>query len=170
MSSRGLRGVAWVFLAISIAWGLSTIFPLVYTTFFPYPDVQQILLALEGRELPREAISPLVKDVTDSTGHMRRAIKVNVSWRLSGEYNVEQSHSSKRADFSYVAWFEKRSKPTILVLTRTEVDHNLLRYEANEGQLLPILSGYVFPMALLTFSISCLWWTGPKRLSEKQTK
>jgi hypothetical protein len=53
--------------------------------------------------------------------------------------------------------FEKRSKPTILVVTRTVTDRSRLRFDTSENELSGIVRAYLIPLVALTASAIWLW-------------
>jgi uncharacterized protein (DUF952 family) len=161
------RGVACVLLVLSIVWTAVAICPLLYSLLFPTQDIQRIVRALEGSETLGEDLAPLTQQVTNSAGRLRRAIQVGAFWRISGDYNIKTSHSSKSAQLSYLAWFEKRSNPIILIVTRTDVDGSRLRYEINEGDPLRTLRFYLLPVAALVFSV--FWFRSRRAFFRKES-
>src|SRR5437764_12876827 len=108
------RAAPALFLVVSSIWMLAVTVPLSYSVLFPNPDIRHILLALEGKETLRADLVSLLQ-VTNSTGHLRRTIPVAAFFGISAEYQRGQSHMTKTNEVSNLAWFEKRSKPTILV-------------------------------------------------------
>jgi hypothetical protein len=95
-------------------------------------------------------------------GQLEHAIQMAAYWGASAEYKHGESHTTKTKEVSYLAWFEKRSKPTIFVVTRTETDGSEVAFYINEGSPLGILRVYLLPTAVLAFS---LYWFVKKRSS-----
>ena len=123
------QAVAWVLFVISIVWAAAIDGPVVYSFLFPSHDIQQIIRAFEGRETLDSNLAPLSQAVTGSAGLMRRAVLVGAYWHVSADYNVKESHTTRTTQLAYLAWFEKRNEPTILIVTRAEVDGSKLRYK-----------------------------------------
>jgi hypothetical protein len=127
------QAFAWVLFAISIVWAAAIDGPVIYSFLFPGHDIQQIIRAFEGRETLHADLAPISQAVTVSAGLMRRAVPVGAYWHVSADYNIKESHTTRTTQLAHSAWFEKRSEPTILILTRTEVDGSQLRYNVGEG-------------------------------------
>jgi hypothetical protein len=119
----------------------------------PDQDIRRIVRALEGRETLPEALAPLAEQIVNTAGHLKRAIQVSVYWHVEADYNIKKSHKTKETQISYLAWFEKRAKPTILIVTRTEVDGSELHFDIDEGEPIGTLRFYLLPLLLLAFSI-----------------
>ena len=139
--------------------------PLCYSLLFPNPEIRHIVRAFEGREDLEGLLAPLAS-VTNSVGRLKRAIQVTAYWGVSAEHKGGESHTTKTAEVSYLAWFEKRSKPTILVVTRTQVDNSRARFDTDEGSLLRTLRIYLVPAVALAFSV---YWFVSRRSFERQS-
>lgn len=161
------RAVSWVVFVLSVVWAAAINFPLFYSLLFPSQDIQQIIRALEGRETLGGDLAPLSQEVNGSAGQMRRAIQVGAYWHVSGDYNIKESHTTRTTQLSYLAWFEKRKEPTILIVTRTEVDGSRLHYDIDEGDPLSTLRAHLLPVLALAFSACWLFW--PRSRSRKNT-
>jgi hypothetical protein len=142
-----------VLLVLSSLWTVATLSPLFYSLLFPNQDIQHIVRALEGRETLREELTPLVRGTIDTSGHLKRAIQVGAYFYASAEQKLRESHTTKEVEIAYLAWFEKRSKPTILVITRTEIDGSLLRFHTYEGRPIGTIRAYLLPVLVLAFSV-----------------
>ena len=151
------RAASIVLLVLSAAWALATFGPLFYSLFFPTKDIQDIIQALEGRKTLSEELVPLVQQLTATNGKLKHAILVNAYWHLSGDYNVKTSQSEKITQLSYLAWFQKRSKPTILIVTRTVTNDSDLNFAVAEGDPLATLRDYFPPILLLALSVFWCW-------------
>lgn len=158
------RAVPLVLMILSALWTAAIFFPLVYSVLSPTKDIQQIVGALEGHEsLPAE-FATLTQGAIDSVGKLKRAIQVGAYWHASADYNPKASHTTKTTQISYLAWFEKRSKPTILIVTRTEIDRSRVQFNLGEGKPLGIFEAYLPPLLLLGASI---YWLQRKRSADK---
>jgi len=137
------------------------VFPLFYSMFFPNQDIQQIQRALEGRATLPEPLAPLAQHVTTAVGPLHRAIQVGAYWHTSADYNIKQTHTIKETQLSYLAWFQKRSRPTILVFTRTETDGSQLSFDIDEGSVSATVRAYLLPAIVLAVSV---YWFRKRRL------
>jgi hypothetical protein len=145
------RATPILFLVLSSLWVAATTFPLFYSLLFPNADIEHTVRALEGRETLSGDMAHLVQQVTGSVGRLKRAIQIAAYF--SAEYKVRAPRTTKTAQVSYLAWFEERPKPTILVVTRTEVDDSSVSVRTDEGSLLGALRVYLLPAAALAFSV-----------------
>ena len=158
------RAVPLVLLVISSLWLAAVVFPLFYSLLRPNADIRHIVLAFEGKEALRADLAPLA-EATNSVGRLKRAIQVAAYFGASAEYKHGESHTTKTTQLSYLAWFEKRSKPTILVVSRTETDGSRLHFDISEDNPLDTLRFYLVPAALLAGSF---YWFRTKRLVDRQ--
>jgi hypothetical protein len=152
----GWRWVPIVLLIVSSLWTVAITGPLFYSLLFPTKDSQHIVRALEGRETLNADLSPLLQ-ATSSAGQLKRAIQVGAYFHASADYNAKESHTEKTIQLSYLAWFEKRSKPTILVITRTLTDGSRLRFDISEDEPSGLFRAYLIPLLALTASAFWLW-------------
>jgi len=147
------RALPIVLLVFSSLWTAGAVLPLFYSLLVPDRDIQRIVRALEGRETLPEALAPLAQQVVDTAGHVKRAIQVGVYWHVEADYNIKKSHKTKKTQISYLAWFERRAEPTILIVTRREVDGAELYFNIDEGEPNYLLRFYLLPLSVLAFSI-----------------
>jgi hypothetical protein len=145
------RAVPIVLLVLSSLWMAATVFPLFYSLLFPNADIRHIVRALEGRETLSGDMAPLVQQVTGSAGPLKRAVQVAAYF--SEEYRVRAPRRTKTTEISYLAWFEKRPKPTILVVTRTEVEGSWVRVQTDEASLFGALRVYLLPASFIALSV-----------------
>ena len=142
-----------VLLVLSSLWMAATILLLFYSLFFPNADIKHVVRALEGRETLSKDVEPLVEQVTSSLGQLKRAIPIGAYWGGSAEYKGGESHTTKTIEVYYCAWFEKRSKPTIFVVQRSERDGSWLRFHTYEGAFFGALRMYLLPATFVAFSV-----------------
>jgi hypothetical protein len=152
-----------VLLVVSGVWMAVTIVPVFYSGLLPKADFERIVRGLEDKEAMPGDLAALAR-ATDSAGRLKRAILVGAYWGASAERAAGESHTTKTTELSYLAWFENRPKPTILILGRTEIDGSLLRYTLNEGSPLSTLRVYLVPSIASVFSMC--WFV--RRRSRKQ--
>ncbi len=153
-------------LVLSGIWMAANICPLFYSLLFPTEDIQRIVQALEGREtLPRE-LAPVVQETMTTSGPLQRAIQVSAFVRSTSEYKLSESHTTKVTALSYLAWFEKRPKSTILVIIRTETDGSQIRFDIKEGR--PLVTLYLYLLPVLPFAFAVYWFRRNARSPEKK--
>jgi hypothetical protein len=140
---------AWVTLVLAIVCGVAVAGPLLYSRVHPNADIQRVLLALSRHQPIEESVQPPLTEVFDSAGRLKRAIQLGASWQFSGDVNAGESHSTTETRASYLAWFESRSKPTLLTITRIETNHFSIRFRIGEGGLVSTLISFLVPFALL---------------------
>ncbi len=160
------RAAPAVLLVLSSFWMVAAVFPLFYSLLFPNADIRHIVRALEGRELLRPELTPLLEPMTSSGGRLKRAIQVAVYWGASAEQKIGESHTTKTTEVSYLAWFAKRSKPTILIVTRTEIDNSQIRFDIDEGNPSGTLRFYLLRSVVLGFSVC---WFLRRRSRERRS-
>jgi hypothetical protein len=149
------RAAPILFLVLSTLWTVGTYSPFFYSLAFPNQEIQRLVGALESRESPRPELSVLAQNVFTSSGKLKRAIRVAAYYGASAEYKVKQSHTSKQTEFAYLAWFERRSNPTILVVNLTEIDGTILKFSIREGDPIALARILLLPVIALAFS---LYW------------
>jgi len=147
------RALPIVLLVFSSLWMAATVLPLFYSLLFPNHDIQRIVRALEGRETLPESWAPLAEQIVNQAGHLRRAIQVSVYWQVEANYNIKKSHKTRKTQISYLAWFERRTKPALLIITRREVDGSELYFDIDEGEPLSLIRFYLLPLLVLAFSV-----------------
>lgn len=129
---------------------------------FPNADIRHIVEALKGRETLQGDAARLVEQVSP-VGRLKHAIPVGAYWGGSAEFKIGESHTTKLIEIYYLAWFEKRSEPTILIMRRIEEDHSSLSFYIREGTLFGASRMYLIPAFLLALSI---YWFKRKRSFE----
>ena len=144
-----------IFLIFSGLWMAAMFFLLFYALWFPNDDIRHVVLALEGRETLSRDVEPLVEQLTSSIGRLKRAIPVGAYLGASAEYEMGESHTTKTIEVYYLAWFEKRSKPMIFAVARTELDGSGLRFHTDEGTFFGVTRSYLLPAVVLALSV---WW------------
>lgn len=137
----------------------ATVLPFFYSLLFPNADIRHVVWGLEGRETLSGDMDRLVQQVTGSAGQLKRAIPIAAFF--SAKYRVRTPRTTKVTEISYLAWFKKRSRPTILVVTRTEVEDLSVRINTDEGSLSGAARIYLLPVSFMGFSV---YWLGRKRL------
>lgn len=147
------RTLPILLLIFSGLWAVGIYLPLLYSLLFPNHDIQHLVGALERREPARQELRLLVKESTDSFGQLKRAIRVAAYYGASADYNVRQSHTTKNIEYSYVAWFENRSKPAILIVSLSNIDRSTLRFNVDEGSRMQMGRALLLPLFALAFSI-----------------
>jgi len=127
--------------------------------FFPNRDIQHVVGSLRGQETLGGDLNRLSQEVTSSTGRLNRAIPVGAYWHATRDFSAARSHIVKKNQLMYLAWFEKRSRPTILVVTRTETDGSHLLFNISEEERSTIFWAYFWPVLAVALSLGWLLWT-----------
>lgn len=152
-----------VLLVLSSIWMAAAIFLLLYSLLFPNADIMHFVEALKGRETPRADMGRLVYQTGSVVGLLRHAMPVGAYWGGSAEFKIGETHTTKTIEIYYLAWFDKRSHPTILTVTRTEEDRSSVSLYIHEGTLFGAVRLYLIPASLLALSI---YWFKRKRSFE----
>lgn len=155
------RAAPVVLLVLSALWMAATVFPFFYCLLFPNADIEHLVGGLEGRETLSGDMARIVQQVTGSVGQLKRAIPIAAYF--SAEYKVRTPHATKTTEVSYLAWFKKRSRPTILVVTRTEVEGSWVRVDTDEGSLFGAVRSYLLPVSFMGVSV---YWFKRRRTIE----
>ena len=160
------RALPTLTLVLSSVWATAVFSPLFYSLLFPTQDIQNIVRALEGRETLPETWKPLIQVTVNRSGQLRRAIQVSASYSASSEYTFGESHTTRQTALSYLAWFEKRPKPTILVIERTEIDGSQLRFNLNEGR--PVVTFLIYFFTVVAFACSAYWFRSSRSVASAE--
>jgi hypothetical protein len=150
------RAAPIVFLVLSCLWMAVLIGTLIYSVLFPARDIQRIVRTLGGRDALHEDLAPLVQPITSAVGQLKTAIQVGAYWHASADYKLKESHTTREIQFSYLAWFEKRSNVTLLRVTRTQTDSSQLHFDIGEGDPYSMLRVYLYPA--LALALSAYWF------------
>jgi len=156
------RAAPVLFLVLSALWTSGVYFPFFYSLSIPNHEIQNLVGALEGHQSARQELSSLVQNTVDSFGHLKRAIRVAAYYGASAEYKMNQSHTSKKTEYAYLAWFEKRSRPTVLVVNLSEIDGSVLRFNIHESEPLALAQTLILPLIVLSFAF---YWFRRNRAS-----
>jgi hypothetical protein len=152
-----LRTFWIVLLVLSGLWVADVFGPIIYSVLFPKPDFQDIVHALEGRGTPPPQVSASVQGTISNVGPMERAIQIGYFTRVTATFQLNASHTTRKTQVSYLAWFQKLPKPTIIVINRYQTDGGLENYEMGEGEIGGIARSLGIPLLALTFSIFVVW-------------
>lgn len=156
VKEMGLRTRAWMMIVLAVIWAVALTGPLLYSRLHPNEDIQRVLYALSRQELFETPVQPPLTEIFNSDGRLKRAIQVGASWQSSADLNAGESHSTRENQASYLAWFENRSTPTILTITRIDVDHSYVRFRVGEGNLLATVLSCLAPFVLLGIAVYLL--------------
>ena len=143
---------------------------LVYSVLSPKPDLQDIVHALEGHGTPPPQVLAAVHGTIASAGILQRAIQVGYYTKVTGTFQLNASHTTRQTQVAYLAWFQRLSKPTILVINRYQTDGGLQEYEIGEGEIGGIARGFGLPLLALAFSIFVVWKRRSPLLSDLPSK
>src|SRR5216684_6694073 len=143
---------AIVLLALSTLWMCATFLPLVFSVLFPNRDLQGVVHALEGRGSAPQEATAVVQETVAAVGPLTRAVPVAYYSGMTATVRVSGSKTPKEKQASYVAWFQKRPKPLLILITvhKDEQGHNL--YEISEGEPMFMVRGYALPV--LAFGVT----------------
>jgi len=157
-------------LITSSIWIIVTFLPLLYFVLLPPPDLEAIVLAMEGHgdTPPLQVTADFGKKLTEA-GSLRRTIPVAYSSGIFWAFRVNSLHSSLHSsrvrEVTYLARFEKLPKPMVLVVTSREQEGNPNTYEIDEGQSQSLIRSYGLPW--LIFGLSLYFIPGSRRLGSR---
>ncbi len=116
-------------LVLSTLWVLIVFLPVLYSIVFPPRDIRDIVRALESKSNPPANAVALVERTVASAGILRRSFQVGYYSGVSATLHYNDSHTSRRIQVAYVAWFQKIPAPILLLITRSETDGILDGYQ-----------------------------------------
>ena len=143
---------AIILFVLSSLWMCGVFLPFLYSVMFPNKDLQGVVYALEERgTAPQEAIA-VVQETIATAGPLTRAMPVAYYSGMTTTVRVSGSQTSKVKQASYVAWFQRRLKPLLLLIAVHEGEQGQKVYEINEGEPMFMVRGYTLPV--LVFGVS----------------
>jgi hypothetical protein len=152
MLESGRPAYVIIFLALSSLWMCATFLPLLYSVLFPNDDLRGVVHALEGSAAAAPEAAAVVQETTEAVGVLTGAVPVAYYSGVTATVRVSGSQTSKEKQASYAAWFQKRSKPLLLVITVYEGEQSKKTYAINEGEPMHIVRGY--SLVVLAFGVS----------------
>lgn len=161
----------WVLLLVFSGFWVADVFgPLIYSFLSPKPDFQEIVHALEGRGTPPPRASAAVEGMMSSAGLLQRAIQVGYYSGVTATFQLNASHTTRKTQMAYLAWFLRLSKPTILIINRYQTDGGLQEFEVGEGEIWGFARGLGMPLLALAFSIFAVSKRDSPLLSDRSAK
>ena len=139
---RGRPAYAIVFLALSSLWMCATFLPLLFSVLFPNDDLQGVVDALESRRPAPPEADTVVEQTLAAVGSLTRAVPVAYYSGMTATVRAGGSQTSRQRQASYAAWFEKRSRPLLLVITVYEGEQGQKAYGIHEGEPMLVVRGY----------------------------
>jgi hypothetical protein len=144
---------AVLLVALFSLWMCALFLPLLFHVVFPNEGIQGVVYALEQRQpAPPEAVAA-VQGAIAAAGPLIRAIPVAYYSGVTTTVGVNGSQTSRAMQATYIAWFERRSGPLLLLITRYQDDGGRLGYAINEGQAWLLIRGYTPPVVLFGVSL-----------------
>lgn len=143
---------AIVLFGLSCLWMGAVFLPLLYSILSPNKDLRELLYALEERGPAAPEAEATVGQVTGVAGRLTRAVPIAYYAGATATVHAGKSKTSTRKQASYVAWFQKRSKPLVLMVTLVEDDEGKKSYSIQEGEPMFFVRGYTLPV--LAFGVT----------------
>jgi hypothetical protein len=112
---------------------------------------------------PPEAAAT-VQATLASAGPLRRAVQVGYYSGAATTLQLNASHTSRRTQISYLAWFQNIPKPLLLLVSKSETDGAFDGYRIGEGEPRSLIVGYALPLLFFTF---CLYFARRKSTAAK---
>jgi hypothetical protein len=154
---------AIILVALSSLWMCAMFLPLLYSVVFPNNDLRGIVYALEERGAAPAKAADIVKETLATAGPLRRAVQVGYYSGVTATVRISGSQASNRKQASYLAWFQKRSKPLLLVITRDEGGGSTAFY-ISEGKISGMVRSYSLPTLLFGVSLFLMRRRSPNNL------
>ena len=98
-----LRTFWIVLLVLSSLWVADVFGPVIYSFLTPKPDFQDIVHALEGRGTPPPQALAAIQGTMASAGLLRRAIQIGYYDKITGTFQLNASHTTRKTQLAYVA-------------------------------------------------------------------
>jgi hypothetical protein len=152
VSKSGRPTYAIVLFALSSLWMCATFLPLLYSVLFPNDDLRGVVHALEGRTAAAPEAAAVVQETTEAVGALTKAVPVAYYSGVTATVRVSGSQTSKQKQASYAAWFQKRSKPFLLLITVYEGEQGQKTYAISEGEPMLMVRGY--SLVVLAFGVT----------------
>ena len=147
---------AIILFALASLWMCATFLPLLYSAAFPNRDIQEVVHALEERgTAPQEAAS-VVAETIAAAGPLTRAVPIAYYSGRTTTLQVGGSRTIRKKQASFLAWFQKRSKGSIVLITVHEDDEGRKNYDIDEGEAMWYVRGYALPLLLFGVSLFSL--------------
>jgi hypothetical protein len=141
-------------LVLSSLWVGATFVPVLYSMVFPPRDIHDIVRALEQRgNAPPGMATTVAEQIIAQAGPMQKALQVGYHSEVSARLQLNNSHTTRTTQVSYVAWFQKIPKPILLLIERSETDGVLQGYQINEGAPMSLIGSFAFPLAVFAFAL-----------------
>ncbi|MBZ5662143.1 MAG: hypothetical protein LAO08_17215 [Acidobacteriia bacterium] len=148
----GRRGFCIILLVISSLWVSDVFLPILYAVAFPAADFREIVQALELRGTSPPEATIAVQRVIAAAGPLRRAALVSTYSKVGVTLQLGAKHQTKRTQEGYIAWFENRHKPILLLIEHTQIDNSVKTYEIGEGEPTSVIRALGFPLLALAIS------------------
>jgi hypothetical protein len=145
---------AIILLALASLWLCAIFLPLLYSVALPNPDLQGIVDALEERGTAPPEATAIVQGTIAAVGPLTRAVKVGYYSGVTATVRVSGSNTSEKVkQASYIAWFQKPSKPMFVSITCYESDGDQRAYGISEVDPIILVRGYALPLLLFGVSL-----------------
>jgi hypothetical protein len=139
--------------ALASLWICAIFLPLLYSLVFPNKDIQGVVSALEQHGVAPPEATTTVEETLAAAGPLTRAIPLAYYSGVTTTMRSSGSQTIRKKQASYVAWFQKRSKALVLLVTAYEADGGRKAYEINEGEAMSYVRGYSLPVLMFGASL-----------------
>jgi len=143
---------------------------LFYSVLSPKPDFQDIVHALEARGTPPPQVSAAVQGIITSVGPLQRTMQVGYYSGITAMFQPNASHTTRKTQVAYLAWFQRLPKPTILIINRNLTAGGLQNYDIEEGEVGEVARALGLPLLALAFSIFVVWRRASPLLNDPPPK
>jgi hypothetical protein len=135
-----------VLFVLSGLWMCVVFLALLHYIVFPSEDLQGIVHALQQQGPAPVAAESMVQETIAAVGPLIRALPVAFYSGGTATIRSGRSKTSSKKQASYVAWFQKRSKPLLLLVTCIEDDEGRKSFRIEEGEPIFLIRGYTLPV------------------------
>ena len=161
-----LRTFCILLLIASSIWLLAVLVPPVYCWFAPPKDFQSVVRALEKREAAPASAASAVQQTLASAGPLQRALQIGYYYRAEVVIRLNERHTERESQASYIAWFQRLERPILLILQKQQIDNGTEEYEIAQGDPRGLVRGFAVPFVAFIGAIIAFRWSKTKRRAQ----
>jgi len=131
-------------LVISSLWTALFVIPFLYSLIFPHLYLREAIEVFEGQPVSHPELAKLGREVTESFGPLKHAIRLAAYYSASVEYKSQQMHKTKEVQYTYLVRFEKRPHFAIMGIGVSETDGAAPTLDTWPGSMGAIMRMYLY--------------------------
>lgn len=127
--------------------------PILYSVLFPKSEFREIVQKLEVSGSSDLGSDTAIQQAIPASGRLRKAVQISFYSEITITLQHGKNLSIRRSQAGYVAWFENRHKPTLLLIQEIQADDSAKTYEIDEGDAGSLVRGFALPLIALITSL-----------------